>query len=345
MYSFLNDYNEICHERILNSIIKNNMEQTLGYGEDKFCHTAKNLIRERFGLSDETEVWFFIGGTAANLNTLSYILRPYEAVLSVDTGHINCHEGGAIEATGHKVLVSKNINGKLDLEASQKIVDEHFQDNHMVLPKAIYLSNATEMGTVYTLQELKDIKAFAEKNNMYLFLDGARLGTGLTSKYSDIKPEDLAKYTDLFYIGGTKNGAPIGEALVINNQEIKYDIVRHMKQKGAVLAKGKILGISYIELFKDDLYFDLARHANLMAEKISTSLDGLNIKFTERVESNQIFMEFTMDEVKEIQKEYDFSIQKKLDDDKYMTRFVTSWATDEKEVDKFIEFMKNLKLN
>lgn len=343
MYSFLNDYNEIAHEKILNALIEHNMVQTGGYGNDEYCQKAKELIRKNFSLADDVDIRFFIGGTSCNLTCISYVLRPYEACLTVDTGHINVHEGAAIEATGHKVITCKNIHGKLDIDAAQKIVDEHKSDDHMILPKLVYISHATEMGTVYSLQELKNIKAFCEKNDMYLFVDGARLAQALTSKYSDIKPEDLGKYTDLFYIGGTKTGAPLGEALVICNTSIKGEIVRHMKQKGSILAKGKLQGISYIELFKDDLFFELGRHANNMAEKIATELEKLGIKFTERVESNQIFMELPENEIKEIEKEYAFDVQKKIDDDTYMTRFVTSWATCEKEVDKFIEFMKNLR--
>lgn len=341
MYSFLNDYNEIAHPSILEAIAKNNMVQTGGYGEDEFCEKAKEIIKDIFKCP-ESDIYFFIGGTSANLTAISHILETYEGVVSVDTGHVNGHEAGAIEATGHKVLITKNINGKLDLVDAQKCVDYHVADNHLVLPGAVYISQATEMGTVYKLEELKKIRQFCDKNDLYLFLDGARLAQGLTSKYTDIKPEDIAKYTDLFYIGATKTGSPIGEALVINNKNLGKNFIRHMKQKGSVLAKGKILGICFCELFKDNLFFKLGQHANKMAEKLYESLKDTRVKFSERVESNQIFIEMNEKQINSLREKYDFSIEKILNEEISMVRFVTSWATQEDKVDELIEDLKKI---
>lgn len=342
LYSFLNDYNEIAHPNILESVIKNNYIQTDGYGDDKFCDEARELIRKAFKCQN-SKIHFFIGGTSTNLTTISHILKPHEAIVAADTAHINVHEAGAIEACGNKILAIKNKNGKLDLEKAQEVVDLHFSDFHMVYPKAVYISNATEMGTLYSLDELRKVKEFCEKNNLYLFVDGARLAQSLTSKYNDIKPEDYVKYTDLFYIGATKAGAMLGEALVINNSNLGEYFIRHMKQKGSVLAKGKLIGINFIELFKDNLFFSLGKHANKMAEKIYDSLLDVGYDFAEKTQSNLIFINLTKKDIDSLKDKYGFSIEKKIENDLYLTRFVTSWATEEEKVDELIKDMVNLK--
>lgn len=341
MYSFLNDYNEIAHPNILKSIEKNNLIQTEGYGDDEFSLKAKDYIKKEFSAHD-SEVFLFIGGTSTNLTTISFILRSYEAILSPETGHICVHEAGAIEATGHKILSVPSKDGKLDLIEAEKILNIHLADDHMILPRAVYISQSTEVGTVYTLKELKNVWDFCKKNDLYLFVDGARLGSGLTSRDTDITPDDLAKYSDLFYIGGTKNGSPIGEALVINNKDLINHFFRHMKQKGAVLAKGKILGICYEELFKDGLFWELSKHSNKMAYKIYDSLKNLGVKFKFPVQSNQIFVILNNEQAKKLSEKYAFSQQGIISENEKLYRFVTSWATDEQKVDDLIEDFKKV---
>ena len=341
MYSFMNDYNEIAHENILDAIAKNNMVQTLGYGEDEFCDRAKELIKQRFCAHD-CDVHFFMAGTSTNLTFIDMMLRNYEAIISTDTAHINVHEVSAIESCGHKILAVPNKNGKLTADDIENTYLSYEVDDHMVLPKAVYISNSTELGTVYKKQELEDIYAICQKYKLYLYIDGARLGTALTSRESDLEISDLAKYSDAFYIGGTKNGAFIGEALVIKNDELKNNFFRQMKCKGAVHAKAKIMGIEFIELFKEDLYFDIARHANNMAYKIYDSLSE-DYEFLAKVESNQIFIILDNQIIDKLREEFVFSIIQKISDDKSCIRLVTSWATKEEEVDRLIDFLKNKK--
>lgn len=337
MYSFLNDYNEIVHQNILNAIYQNNYVQTYGYGEDEFCEKAKEIIKEKFDCKS-SDIYFFMAGTQTNLTIIDYMLKSYEGIIATDTSHINVHEASAIEACGHKILLAKNTDGKLLPKDIEDIYTIHLEDDHMTLPKAVYISNSTELGTIYTKKELIDIYTVCKKYNLYLFIDGARLGSALTSRHNDIMPTDLAKYSDVFYIGGTKNGAMLGEALVINNDELKPNFVRQMKCKGSIYAKGKVLGIEYIELFKENLYFELAKHANKMAFKIYDKLKNSRI-FYKDVQSNQIFMVLENEVIEKLKEHFVFSKFYKIDDDKYCVRFVTSWATKEEEVEKLIQFL------
>lgn len=338
MYSFLNDYNEIAHERILNAIIENNYVQTYGYGEDEFCENAKNIIKQKFEC-ENSDIYFFMAGTQTNLTIIDYMLKSYEGIIATDTAHISVHEASAIEACGHKIMTVPNKNGKLLPQQIEKIYTKHLSDDHMTLPKAVYISETTELGTIYKKQELVDIYNVCKKYGLYLFVDGARLGSALTARENDIKITDLSKYSDVFYIGGTKNGAMLGEALVINNEYLKPNFVRQMKCKGSIYAKGKVQGIEFYELFKDDLYFELARHSNDMAYKIYDSLKD-DYEFLEKVQSNQIFMILKNDILEELGKEFVFSKVESIDENKTSIRLVTSWATKEEEVDKLIKFLK-----
>lgn len=341
MYSFMNDYNEIAHENILNAIVKNNMVQTLGYGEDEFCDRAKEIIKQRFSAPD-CDVHFFMAGTSTNLTLIDMMLRNYEAIISTDTAHINVHEVSAIESCGHKILTVPNKNGKLTADDIENTYLSYEADEHMVLPKAVYISNSTELGTVYKKEEIKAIFDMCKKYNLYLYIDGARLGTALTSRESDLEISDLAKYSDAFYIGGTKNGALLGEVLVIKNDALKANFFRQMKCKGAVHAKAKVMGIEFIELFKDDLYFELARHANKMAYKIYDCLRE-KYEFLAKVESNQIFIILDNKIIEKMREKFVFALAQKMSDDKSCIRLVTSWATKEEEVDRLIEFLKQEK--
>lgn len=252
-FSFKNDYSEGCHPSILDALVRYNLDQQAGYGEDEYSLKAKDLIRAKINNQD-SEVFLVSGGTQANLIVISAVLRPYQAAVSASTGHILNNETGAIEATGHKILSIEKQDGKLTPQDIIPVLENHRNIPHQVMPKLVYISNSTELGTIYSLQELEELSAFCRENKLYLFMDGARIGHGLTSEISDLSLEKVAELTDIFYLGGTKNGALIGEAIVVNNKELQKDFAFSIKQKGALLAKGRLLGIQFLELMKDDLY-------------------------------------------------------------------------------------------
>jgi len=334
MYSFKNDYSEGAHPNILQALVETNLVQESGYGEDQFTQKAIELIKSHIGRQN-VDVHLIPGGTQTNLIAISSFLRPHEAVISADSGHINVHETGAIEATGHKVLTVSTKDGKLTPELIQEILDIHM-DEHMVKPKLVYISNSTELGTIYKKDELVSLSEFCKENDLIFYMDGARIGSALCSKENDLKLTDLPNLFDAFYIGGTKNGALIGEALVICNDTLKSDFRYFIKQKGALLAKGRLLGIQFVELFKDNLFFQLAEHANQMAEKLAESLKEINVPFLAESPTNQIFPIFTNEQVAELQKNYAFEIWEKVDENRTVIRFVTSWATKEEAVEQLI---------
>lgn len=334
MYSFKDDYSEGAHPNILQALVETNLVQESGYGKDQFTQKAIELIKSHIGRQD-VDVHLIPGGTQTNLIAISSFLRPHEAVISADSGHINVHETGAIEATGHKVLTVSTKDGKLTPELIQEILDIH-TDEHMVKPKLVYISNSTELGTIYKKDELVSLSEFCKENDLIFYMDGARIGSALCSKENDLKLTDLPNLFDAFYIGGTKNGALIGEALVICNDTLKSDFRYFIKQKGALLAKGRLLGIQFVELFKDNLFFQLAEHANQMAEKLAEGLKEINVPFLAESPTNQIFPIFTNEQVAELQKNYAFEIWEKVDENRTVIRFVTSWATKEEAVEQLI---------
>lgn len=334
MYSFKTDYTEGAHPRILNALIETNLEQEEGYGEDRYSLQAVELIKQRLGRTD-VAVHLLTGGTQTNLIAISAFLRPHEAAISVSTGHIFTHETGAIEATGHKVLTVDTEDGKLTPALIKTILDYH-TDEHMVKPKLVYISNSTEIGTIYKKDELREISEFCRENKLILFMDGARLGSALCSNENDLELSDLPGLTDAFYIGGTKNGALLGEALIICRDDLKEDFRFHMKQKGALLAKGRLLGIQFLELFRDNLFFDLARHANHMADLLRTELIKTGVKFLTDSPSNQIFPILPNAVIAELQSMFAFHVWEKVDEDHSAIRLVTSWATKEEAVTSFI---------
>ncbi|APC40424.1 threonine aldolase family protein [Clostridium estertheticum] len=338
MYSFKNDYSEGAHPNILKALMKSNMEQTEGYGEDKYSIGAIKLLKDKIKCND-IDIHMFCGGTQTNLTSISAFLRPHEAVISASTGHVLVHETGAIEATGHKVISVKVDDGKLKPIHIKMAIDEH-TDEHMVKPKIVYISNPTEIGTIYKKQELKDLYDFCTKNNIILYVDGARLGSALCSKENDIKISDLPRLTDVFYIGGTKNGALMGEALVICKEGLKEDFRYHIKQKGGLLAKGRLIGIQFFELFKNDLYFDLARHANFMAETLKLGIKECGYKFLINSSTNQIFPILHNKTIEKLQENYLFFVWQKIDEDNSAVRLVTSWATKDEHVKSFIDDLK-----
>ena len=335
MYSFKNDYSETGHPRILQALLESNMEQDEGYGCDRHSENAKALIGERLGrFADKAEIHFLCGGTQTNLTALSAFLRPHEAVLAAETAHICVHETGAIEATGHKIVALSTTDGKLAPERIEAALDLHI-DEHMVKPRLVKISNSTEIGSVYTLQELEAIAECCRRRNLLLYLDGARLGSALTCAGCDVTLEDLCRLTDAFYIGGTKNGAMIGEALVICNDALKPDFRYHIKQKGGLLAKGRILGVQFEELFRDDLFFDLARHANEMAQKIAVALRAEGYDFLTDSPSNQIFPILPDALIEKLRESWNFYVWQKVDEERSAIRIVTSWATAEAAVASF----------
>ncbi|MGE5629934.1 MAG: threonine aldolase family protein [Caulobacteraceae bacterium] len=339
MYSFKCDYSEGAHPRILNALIESNLEQVEGYGEDDYTLKAVELLKQRIGRKD-ADIHFIPGGTQTNLIAISAFLKPHEAAVAANTGHILVHEAGAIEATGHKVISVKVDDGKLKPSHIKPVLEEH-TDEHMVKPKLVYISNPTEIGSIYKKVELEQLSQFCKENNLLLYMDGARLGSALCSEENDLELSDLGTLVDAFYIGGTKSGALIGEALVICRDSIKEDFRFHMKQKGALLAKGKLLGIQFLELFKDNLYFDLAKHANRMAALLRDEISNAGFGFLTYSPSNQIFPVLPKWLITELEKDYSFYVWSKADDDNYAIRLVTSWATKEEAVSAFIDDLKN----
>ena len=340
-FSLKNDYSEGCHPRILETLGKTNLKQEIGYGEDEYSKKAIQLIRRKLN-NPKASIHFASGGTQVNLIVISSILKPYESVVSATIGHIATHEAGAIEATGHKINTIETKDGKLTPQLIKPVLDFH-SDEHMVKPRLVFISNSTEVGSVYTKSELKRLSDFCKKNNLLLYLDGARLGSALTSKQNDLTLADISKLVDIFYIGGTKNGALLGEAIIISNdklKDLKEEFRFHLKQRGALLAKGRILGIQFLELFKDDLFFKLGKHANLMALKLAKGIKDAGYDFLTKPVSNQIFPIFPKKVFAKMSRKYDFYAWQETKGKKIVSRLVTSWATKESDINKFISELK-----
>lgn len=340
-YSFKNDYAEGAHPRVLETLIQSNLIQQNGYGLDDYSESGEIIIKQKIN-NPKAKVFLVSGGTQANLIVISAFLRPHESVVSAATGHIFTNESGAIEATGHKVHAIETSTGKITPGDIQKIVDVHQNKPHQVKQKMVYISNSTEVGTIYSKKELIDLYQFCQENNLYLFVDGARLGHALTAETNDLTLEDFGKYTDAFYLGGTKNGALIGEAIIINNERLQEEFGFHLKQKGALLAKGRLLGIQFQELLKDDLYFDLARHANQQAMKIKEAFKQIGCEFLSETFTNQIFPILNLSQIEKLSVNFDFYVWKKIDEEKSAVRLITSWATPNDIIEKFITELKNL---
>ncbi|PKP01536.1 MAG: threonine aldolase [Bacteroidetes bacterium HGW-Bacteroidetes-6] len=337
MFSFKNDYSEGCHPRILEALSKANTDQQEGYGDDEYSNEARKLIMQQIQNTD-AKIRFVSGGTQANAVVIAAALRPHESVISAESGHINIHEAGAIEATGHKIEFASTTDGKLSPALIEPLLVKA-EDHHMVKPKLVYISNSTELGTVYRKAELETLSAFCRQNNLYLFCDGARLGAALTSPANDLTLADMASLCDVFYIGGTKNGALMGEAIVIMNDALKTDFEFHLKQRGALISKGRLIGIQFAEMFRDELFFEMAQHANKMAMKIAAALQQKGFRFVAEPESNQIFPILPNELIAKLEKHYGFYHWKKVDNNHTSIRLVTSWATDEKAVDEFVNML------
>ena len=342
MIRFNCDYLEGAHPRIMEALMNTNMVQTVGYGEDEYCKEAKEKIKEVCGCKDAA-VHFLVGGTQANMTVIASILRPHQAVLCVKEGHINVHETGAIEATGHKVMAIEGKDGKLSGDLVREAHRLHWEDGaheHITQPKLVYISNPTELGTIYSKAELEAIRKACDDCNMYLFLDGARLGYGLASEENDLTMEDVAKNCDVFYIGGTKVGALFGEAVVITNKALQEDFRYIIKQKGGMLAKGRLLGIQFLELFKDGLYFEISAHAMRLAKMLKEGLEELGYKFYANSPTNQLFVIVSNEKLEQISKKYSFEEQMPYDENSRVVRFCTSWATKEENILALLEDMR-----
>ncbi len=340
MISFRNDYSEGALPEIMQVLTETNLHQTVGYGLDEWCDKARAKIQDAIQCPG-ADVHFLVGGTQANQTCISAFLRSHEAVIGVDTAHINVHETGAIEATGHKVLAVAGKDGKVTASDIRQMVALH-TDEHMVKPKMVYISDSTEIGTIYTLQELEEISACCRDLGLYLYLDGARLGSALTAEGNDITLPDLARLTDAFYIGGTKNGALFGEAVVLINPALKEDFRYLIKQHGGMLAKGRLLGIQFATLFTDDLFFRAARHANECAKKLKQGLVECGVTFMADSVTNQQFPIFTEEEIAKLAEHFMFERWANIDADHAVIRFCTSWATTEEQIGALIQAVKSL---
>ncbi|MDR2918150.1 MAG: low specificity L-threonine aldolase [Tannerella sp.] len=344
MIRFECDYAEGAHPQILEWLAQTNLEQTKGYGEDEHCENARRMICRLCG-NESIDVHFLVGGTQTNMTVISSILRPHQGVISATTGHINVHETGAIEATGHKVLALPAIEGKLTAEQIELAYTEHWSDvnhEHVVQPGMVYISNPTEGGTIYSKYELRALSDVCRMHNLPLFMDGARLGYGLAAEGNDLTLVDIAELCDVFYIGGTKVGALFGEAVVITNEKLKKDFRYLIKQRGGMLAKGRLLGIQFEVLFENGLYFDISRHAIQMSMKIRDAFIAQKISFLCESPTNQQFPILTQEQIGFLSEKYAFEYWTKIDDKHGAVRFCTSWATRKEDVEELVKDIHSL---
>lgn len=341
------DYHEGAHPRVMERLLQTNLEQTVGYGEDAHCRRAAELIRQQCR-DASLDVHFLVGGTQTNATVIAAALRPYQGVISADTGHINVHETGAVEAMGHKVLQVAERDGKLMPEQVEAVCLAHGHDEHMVQPKMVYISNPTELGTLYTKQELQKLQEVCKKYDLLLFLDGARLGYGLAAPENDLNLETIAACCDVFYIGGTKVGALFGEAVVIRNEALKQDFRYVIKQKGGMLAKGRLLGIQFETLFEETegktLYESISAHAIDLAQEIREALRGNGYPFLVESGTNQIFVVMPDEDLKCLEEQgFAYQTQSRIDKDHQAVRLCTSWATRKEDVQALTEAFRALK--
>lgn len=344
MIRFENDYAEGAHKRILKRIVETNEEQTPGYGMDGHCDKARAYIRKACE-AENADIHFLVGGTQTNTTIIASILRPHQGVVSATSGHIAGHETGAIEATGHKVLTLLSDDGKIKAKQVKELYDAHWNDvthEHMVQPGLVYISYPTENGTTYSKSELEELSEVCRSCSLPLVIDGARLGYGLVSQDSDLSLADIARLCDVFYIGGTKIGALFGEAVVIINDDLKKDFRYLIKQKGGLLAKGRLLGVQFETLFEDGLYYEISKHAVEMAMMIRNAFieKGFSLRYDSKI--NQQFPILPNDVLIQLSKKYSFSFWEKFNDTHSVVRVCTSWATKKENVERLIEDIKEL---
>ena len=338
MILFYSDYLEGCHPKVLEKLQESNLDQTPGYGQDKYCDAARQTIRNACS-APGADVHFLVGGTQTNATVIASILRPHQGVLCASTGHINVHETGAIEHSGHKVLPLPAKDGKITAQQVKEALEAHFSDpsvEHIVQPGMLYLSFPTELGTIYSKKGLQEFKAVCSDWEIPLYIDGARLGYGLESEDSDLLLKDIASIADIFYIGGTKQGALFGEAVVICNDKYKSDFRYLIKQNGGMLAKGRLLGIQFSALFEGGLYFKLSRNADRLADKIREEFKSKGYKFLVENRTNQVFPILPVEVADKLSEEFGFELWEKVDNKNIAVRFCTSWATTDEQVEKLV---------
>lgn len=329
MIRFDSDYLEGAHPEIIKRLADTNFEQTPGYGQDPHCENARRLIKEACA-APNAHVHFLVGGTQANVTVIASALKPYQGVICATTGHINVHETGAVEHSGHKALAIHGKDGKITAQQIDSLIENHYADasfEHTVQPGMVYISFPTELGTLYTLQELTDISTVCRKHDIPLFIDGARLGYGLMSQQSNVTLKDIARLSDIFYIGGTKVGCLFGEAVVINKESLKKDFRYNIKQEGGMLAKGRLLGIQFETLFTDNLYFKIAANAIEMAQLVRNIFASRGYRFLADSPTNQQFPILPNDMVARLHAQFGFEDWQKVDDNHTAVRFCTSWWT------------------
>ena len=343
MIYFRNDYSEGAHPKVLQALVETNLVSTPGYGCDEYCACARELLRERFACPN-ADVHFLVGGTQTNLTAAAAFLRPWEAIIAADTGHIAVHETGAIEATGHKVYVVPGVDGKLTSDAIRTAVRDHQTgtEEHMVLPRMVYVSDSTELGTIYTRAELQALSDTCRELGLYLYLDGARMAMALTAQGNDLVPEDFAQLCDAFYLGGTKNALLFGEALVIVNNALNPYFRNVMKQHGGMLAKGRLLGVQFAAILQDDLWLQTARHANELAQRLAAALTAMGVPLYAASPTNQVFPIFTNAQVEALRQNFSFEFIARVDENHSAIRFVTSWATRPEDVETLLEAVRSL---
>ena len=338
MIRFNCDYQEGAHPRILQKLMDTNYVQSPGYGEDDFCAEARQIIRKKCA-APKADVHFLVGGTQTNLIFMSAALRAHQGSISVETGHIAVHESGAVESTGHKVITLPGKDGKLGAGEVSEYCRLHCADEaheHMVMPKVVYISNPTELGTLYTRNELQALRGVCDQWNLYLYMDGARLGYGLASPENELDLPFIAEMCDAFYIGGTKQGMLFGEALVITRDALKEDFRYIIKQKGAMFAKGRLLGLQFTELLKDDLYMEMSQHAIDLAMKLKQAFTDKGYPFLMESPTNQQFPILPDAHLDVLKKKYSYSYMQRVDAEHSAVRFCTSWATTPENVDALI---------
>lgn len=338
MLAFECDYAEGAHPLILRRLMETNLEQQPGYGADAYCAAAKEKLRTACE-APQADVYFLSGGTQTNQTVISGMLRPYEGVIAAATGHISGHEAGAIEATGHKVLPIPHQDGKLSAQRLKVYLNEFYANEshtHMVFPGMVYISHPTEYGTLYTHKELEDLSAVCREYRLPLFLDGARLGYGLVSPGTDVTLPEIARLCDVFYVGGTKVGALCGEAVVFPRGNAPEHFMTMIKQRGALLAKGRLLGVQFDTLFTDGLYFEISRHAIAMAELLRAALKEKGYRFFIESPTNQIFVIMENERIRELREKVRFEFWERYDENHTVMRFATSWATAPEDVETLI---------
>lgn len=338
-YRFVDDYSEGCHPGILDALTRTNLSQQEPYGADQYSDRAKQLIRSHLNEAD-TPIYFVAGGTQANILIAASVLRSHESIIAANCGHIVGSEAGAIEATGHQVITVPHTAGKLTPDQIDALMDEASRSPFSTRPRLVYISNATEFGTIYDRDELAALAQVCQANGLLLWLDGARLAAALAGS-PRLTLKDLEEYTDVFWIGGTKAGALLGEAIVIPNSDIANDFAVHLKQRGALLSKGRVLGLQFAELFEHDLIFELAHEANSAASRLASAIQNAGYELYVESECNLVFATLPDDLIARLNEHFEIYIWKRLATRQSVVRLATSWATKADQLDHFIELISN----